>query len=172
MNKPVDQRGERRKVLVIGLGNPDRGDDAVGAVVVEKLAGRLPGDVELRTRSGDMLSLIEDWEGYNAVVCVDAAAPMGVPGRVHRIDLATDELPASKSSTSSHAFSLADVIRLARTLQGAPQDIIVYAVEGYRFDPSAPMTDAVSAAASEVTRRVIAEVGILRRKALEAASRT
>ena len=83
----------------------------------------------------------------------------------------TGELPASKSSTSSHALSLADVIRLARTLQGAPQDIIVYAVEGYRFDPSAPMTDAVSAAASEVTRRVIAEVGILRRNAVEAASR-
>ncbi len=161
MNKPADQQGAAPKVVVAYLGNPDRGDDAVGVIVAQTLSGRLPDDVLLVIRRGDMLSLIEDWVDYDALVCVDAAAPMGTPGRIHRMDLATDKLPLNMSITSSHGFSLLDAIRLARTLRRAPQDIIVYAVEGSCFDMGAPMTDAVAAAASEVARCVTVEVGEL-----------
>ena len=88
-----------RKVLVACLGNPDRGDDGLGAAVARALAGRLPDGVGLAVRSGDMLGLIDDWAGFDAVVCVDAAAPMdaslGTPGRIHRVDLARDDLQPS-----------------------------------------------------------------------------
>ncbi len=170
MSGPVDQQSARRKILVLGLGNPDRGDDAIGAIVTQELAGRLPADVALLVRNGDMLSLIEDWAGFDALVCVDAAAPMGGPGRIHRIDLTTDELPRNISFTSCHAFGLLDAIGLARALRRAPQDIIVYAVEGCCFDGGAPVMVAMAAAASEVARQVIAEVGRLRQSAVEAAT--
>jgi len=154
-------RVDQTPVLVVGLGNPDRGDDAIGAMVAKALAGRLPANVALIARGGDMMALIEDWAGYDALVCVDAAAPLGVPGRIHRIDLTKDELPAEMSFASSHALGLADAVRLARVLQRAPQDIIVYAVEGRCFEHGAPMTAEVSAAAEEVAHRIIAEVGRL-----------
>ncbi len=129
--------------------------------ISQRLSGRLPDDFALLIRSGDVFSLIEDWVGCDALVCVDAAAPMGAPGRIHRIDLATDVLGPNASLTSCHAFSLVDAIRLGRILRSAPQDIIVYAVEGHCFDAGAPMTGAVVAAASEVARRVTAGVGDL-----------
>ena len=56
------------------------------------------------TRYGDILSLIDDWAGFDAAVCIDAAAPMGAPGRIHRIDPAYGELPLDLSLTSSHAI--------------------------------------------------------------------
>jgi hydrogenase maturation protease len=161
MSELADQRGVGPKVVVACLGNPDRGDDAVGVMVGQRLSGRLSDDVTLLIRSGDVLSLIEDWVGFDALVCVDAAAPMGTPGRIHRFDMATDGLPRNASLTSCHAFSLVDAIRLARIIWRAPHDIIVYAVEGRCFDAGAPMTDAVAAAASEVARRVTVEVGDL-----------
>lgn len=151
-----------RRVVVIALGNPDRGDDGIGALVKKALVGRLPADVALFARSGDMLSLIEDWADFDALVCVDAAAPTGAPGRIQRIDLMTDELPAEVSITSSHAFGLADAIRLARTLGRVPQDIIVYAVEGFCFDTGAPITPEVADTVAEVVRRIVAEVERLR----------
>lgn len=46
-----------RNVLVVGLGNPDCGDDGIGALVALSLAGRLPADVPVVVRSGDMLAL-------------------------------------------------------------------------------------------------------------------
>jgi hydrogenase maturation protease len=100
-------------------------------------------------------------------VCVDAAASMGVPGRIHRIDLATDELPTEMSFTSSHAFGLVDTVRLARALQLAPRDVIVYAVEGGSFDVGAPMTPGVVAAISEVADRVVGEIDHLRQSLAE-----
>lgn len=147
-----------RRILVIGLGNPDRGDDAIGPGVAGMLANRLPDDVALAARSGDMLALIDEWAGYDALVCVDAAAPMGRPGRIHRLDLAREELPRDLAYASSHAMGLADAVALARTLGCAPARIVVYTVEGSAFEAGAPMTAEVADAAGEVTDRVVAEV--------------
>lgn len=165
MTRTTDRIAEARRVLVACLGNPDRGDDGIGALVAKSLAGRLPADAALLTRRGDMLSLIEDWACFDALVCVDAAVPMGAPGRIHRIDLAMDELPADMALTSSHAFGLGEAIRLASALQCAPQEIIIYAVEAYCFDGGAPMTAEVAAAAPDVSRRIVAEVDRLIRPA-------
>lgn len=146
-----------RKVLVLALGNADRGDDGIGALVAAKLAGRLPPHVRLATHAGDMLALLDDWAGFNAVVCVDAAAPQNAAGRICRIDLASDELPRGLSAASSHAFGIAEAIALARALDRAPRDIVVYAIEGRCFEAGAPLTAEVAAAADDAADQVIAE---------------
>lgn len=156
---------ERPKVQVLCLGNPDRGDDGIGSAVAEALAGRLPQGVDLTTRSGDMLSLIEDWEGIDAVICVDAAAPMGEPGRIHRFDLGREELPRDMAFLSSHAFGLGEAVALARTLGLAPRSIVVYAIEGMSFEGGAPMAAQVSAAIDPVVRQVTAEAARLQETA-------
>jgi hydrogenase maturation protease len=151
------------KVLVAAIGNPDRADDGAGVVVARLIAGRLPSDAALVSRSGDMLALIEDWAGFDAVVCIDAAEPTGVPGRIDRIDAGAVGLPCGVSFASSHAFGLAEAIALAGTLMLVPATLIVYAIEGASFTHGAAMTPAVTAAAAEVADRVLAEVDRLRR---------
>ena len=157
------------RILVLGLGNPDRGDDAVGPLVARRLAGRLPPDVRVATRSGDMLALIEDWSDCDALVCIDAAAPAGAPGRLHRLDLAADDLPRDPGPASSHGFGLAEAVALARALGRAPARIVVHAVEGACFDGGAPPTPCVAAAAEAVVERVVAEVARLRHAGAEVA---
>jgi len=149
------------KVLVLCLGNPDRGDDGVGAAVAGALAGRLPEGVALTARSGDMLMMIEDWAGFDALVCVDAAASLGEPGRIHRIDLRTEELPRDMAFLSSHAFGLGEAIALARTLGLAPKDIVVYGIEGENFDGGAARSARVVAAVVPAAERVAAEAAAL-----------
>ena len=153
-----DPGGARPKILVAAVGNPDRGDDGVGPLVAQKLSGRLPAGAKLVVRSGDLMSLIEDWAGVDAVICVDAAAQRGAPGRVYRIDLAEEALPPELSFTSSHAFGLAEAIELARVLELAPKQIVVYAIEGACFDTGAPFTPAVLSAATEVADCIAGEV--------------
>lgn len=163
MTATGEQGGPARKVLVACLGNADRGDDGVGAMAAQALGGRLPGDVALVVRSGDMLALIDDWAGFDAVVCVDAAAAAATPGRIHRIDLARATLPADMRTASGHAFGLAEAIQLAHTLGRAPADIVVFAIEGGSFETGAPMTAEVATAARDVARHVIDEVRRLQR---------
>ncbi len=149
----------RTKIIVLGVGNPDRGDDAAGALVAARLAGRLPPETALIVRSGDILGVMEDWAGHDALVCVDAAVPMGTPGRIHRFDAASAELAQVRSLTSGHAFGLAETIALAREMRALPETVVVYAVEGVCFDGGAPMTPEVAAAIGEVAERIIEEVG-------------
>jgi hydrogenase maturation protease len=170
MTETVGHAAASRRVLVVGLGNPDRGDDGIGAIVARRLMGRLPSHVAIMVRSGDILSLIEDWGSFDALICADATAPMGAPGRIHRIDLETGALPNNISPTSSHSLGIADAIALARALNRAPQDIIVYAIEGCCFSGGAPVTPQVATAAGEVADRIIADVIRLRRSSAEAAS--
>lgn len=160
--------GDGPCVAVACIGNPDRGDDGVGAAVARKLAGRLPAGVTILQRSGDMLSLIDDCSGYDALIFVDAAAPNGFPGRIHRIDLASDELPRDIGPTSSHALGLADAIDLARALGLAPDLIVVFAIEGVCFDTGAPVTPELFAATDDLANRVAAEARRLRQICAEA----
>ena len=160
-------KGTPRRVLVVGLGNPDRGDDGVGPLVATKLADVLPTDVTITCPGGDVLSLIPEWPGFEAMICIDAAAPLTTPGRIHRFDLARTALPRELNHASSHALSLVEAIRLARVLQQVPQDIIVYAIEGASFTTGAPMTPKVAGAAVKVAGRVVAEVARLRQSSNE-----
>ena len=150
------------EILIVAIGNPDRGDDGAGALVAARLAGRLPPGVAVVTRRGDMLSLIEDWAGINAVICIDAASPMGEPGRVERIDAGAGRLPRGVSFASSHAFGLAEAIALAGALRSLPGSVIVYAIEGACFEGGAVMTPDVTAAAAKVADLILDEIVRLR----------
>jgi hydrogenase maturation protease len=81
---------------------------------------------------------------------------------VHRIDLAVEALPRELSFASSHAMGLAEAVALARTLGRAPRDIIVYAVEGARFDTGSGLAPEVAAAVATVAERIVAEADRLR----------
>ncbi|KVQ42530.1 hydrogenase maturation protease [Burkholderia cepacia] len=168
--EPQARRPAFRSVRVIGVGNPDRGDDGIGCLVAKRLAGRLPADVSLLTRGGDVMDIGDDMADIDALVCIDAAAPTGSPGQISRIDLAGQTLGQGTSFASSHGLGLADAIALAEALGTAPRDIVIYAIEGASFGPGAAITPGVAAAADVVADRVVAEVGRLRRRMKEGSS--
>lgn len=151
------------RVQVLALGNADRGDDGLGPAVAARLRGRLPAGAELRMCGGDALGLIEGWAGLAALVCVDASAPAGEPGRIRRLEPAMDELVAEPASC--HGFGLAEALALARVLGLAPPRLVVYAVEGRSFRIGAPLSAEVAAAAEAVAGRILGEVGRLLRPA-------
>lgn len=149
-------------ILVIGLGNPDCGDDGLGPLVARKVRNDDCTGARVIARSGDALALIEDWADSETVLLVDAAAMNSRPGCIHRINLITEALPSGLSLSSTHAFGIADAIGLARTLDMLPPHMIVYAVEGASFAPGTTMSAEVAAAADEVSRRIIHELHWLR----------
>jgi hydrogenase maturation protease len=152
------------RVLVIALGNPDRGDDGVGLAVAQCLRELLPNEVPIISASGDALGLIPTWAEFDAIICIDAVASANAPGSIHRFDLTAADLPNQFAVASSHALGLVDAIALARALQETPRQIIVYGVEGVCFAAAAPLTPEVAAAIVDVAHRVAAEVHRLRQE--------
>jgi hydrogenase maturation protease len=145
-------------VLVIGIGNEDRGDDGVGLVAIRALEEQGLQEVICKQSTGDGMALMDLWEGFNNVILIDAMLSGGTPGAICRFDANKEAIPARLSSHSTHAFGVADAIELAKTLYELPTSLIVYAIEGKDFPAGVGLTPEVEHAASVVVRLVTREV--------------
>ena len=146
-------------VVVIGVGNPDRGDDGVGPEVVGRLEGRVPAGVGLvRLAAADPAGIIEAWSGAGRVVLVDAMVSGAVPGTIIRFDASAAPLPAGVRLASTHVLGAETAVEMARALGRLPGRLVVYGVEGEAFSVGAGLSPAVAAALPAATDRVLAEV--------------
>ncbi|MBI2390326.1 MAG: hydrogenase maturation protease [Deltaproteobacteria bacterium] len=119
--------------LVIGVGNPSRGDDALGPAFVDRAAEELRTFVE-----GGHLELLTDFQlqvehaldliGRARVVFVDALVGGDAPFVWRRVE------PARDTTVSTHAMSPAAVLDAHRTVLGDPPEAWVLAIRGERFE--------------------------------------
>src|SRR5215470_12271058 len=109
-----------KRVLVAGVGNIFRGDDAFGVEVVRRLHGRsIPNTVrvvDFATRGHDLAYAILD--GYDGVIFVDAARRGSPPGTLYALELSPE--PAGRSAAcGGHGVNLPAVFDLVRTMNGS-----------------------------------------------------
>jgi hydrogenase maturation protease len=145
-------------VRVIGIGNPLRGDDAIGLLVARRVRELADPEVEVIEMEGEPARLIDAWQGARLAVVVDAVKSEATEGTVIRIDATTDPLPPSLSAPSTHALGLGDAIEIARALDRLPPQLIVYAIEGTRFQAGSDVSPAVAAAGEAVAEAVVREL--------------
>ena len=148
------------RALVIGLGSPDGGDDAVGAVVARAVAAQLPC-VRVVDHE-DPTALLDAWQGHTPVVIVDAVRSGAPAGAVHWLETGQHRPSigtltwARRGHGSSHAVGLAEMVELARALGRLPDRLVVVGIEAAGFEHGAPLTPAVAAAVPIATARVCA----------------
>ena len=65
------------------------------------------------------------------------------------------DLPADEFRPSTHAFGLAEAIRLARMLDRLPQELTVYGIEAAHFSAGAPPSAAVLEGAQRVVDKIV-----------------
>ena len=143
---------------IIGIGHPDRGDDAVGRVIAARMRGQAPEHAEIIETDGEAAKLLDLFEGVDEVVIIDAGLSGEKPGTIHRLDAVAAPLPRPMFATSSHAIGLTESIELARTLGSLPKRCIIFAVEAKTFDLGAPLSKPVADAVDRVIARVLDEV--------------
>jgi hydrogenase maturation protease len=144
--------------LILGIGNPERGDDAIGYEVVRLLRGRLPAEFEALQCPGEATAIVQELEDADVAVLVDATVSGAPPGTVHRFDVTGQVLPSRLAEVSSHGFGLAQAIELARALGSLPRRCIVYAIEAAQLEPSAALSAEVARAAGQVTECILDEI--------------
>ena len=137
-------------MLIIGCGNPQRGDDAVGIVAAEKL--RALG-IAAKVCPGETSELMEAWAGADDVIVIDAVVTGAPTGTIHIWN--GQQLPAfATSAGSTHGLGVAEAIRLARALNRLPARLRVYGIEGKQFEIGAGISAAVEQAVREVVNQI------------------
>jgi hydrogenase maturation protease len=144
--------------LVLGIGNPDRGDDAAGRLVARSLRTRVPAGVRVAEHDGEATSLLAEFQSARRVWLIDAARSGALPGTIRRIDCTVADLGIPVGSVSSHGFGVAEAIALARALDVLPLQCIVYAIEAEQFTGGAMPSPEVTDAIDEVVILILAEL--------------
>ncbi len=139
--------------LVIGIGNPWRGDDGIGHAVVDALADT-PGLATAKSH-GEPAELMELWQGHDPVILVDAIVTGAAPGTLHRLD-AREPLPRG-ARYSSHGIGLAEAVELARSLGELPGTLIVHGIEPACLEDGARLSPEISAATFQMSRNILKE---------------
>jgi hydrogenase maturation protease len=143
---------------VLGIGNCDRGDDAVGRIVARLLRKRVPATIRIVEHDGEATAVLAELQALRRAWVVDAAQSGAPPGTIHRIDCSVTDAVVPSGSVSSHGFGVAEAIGLARALGTLPPLCIVYAIEAAHFTPGAAPSSAVTQAAREVVERILTEL--------------
>ena len=124
-------------LLVFGWGNPSRGDDALGPMLIEQLGlllGATPlGGVELLTDFQLQVEHALDLMDRQRVLFVDASLRCAPPFEVTALTAARD------MSFSTHAMSPQAVMQVFRDLHGIePPPCTLLAIRGERFELGDP----------------------------------
>jgi len=143
-------------VLVIGIGQRDRGDDAVGPAVAERAMELVPPGVTVLEQA-EPAGLIDAWAGAGLVVVADAVRSGQRPGTVQVLHACHGPLPVRTGAGGTHGLGLAEVIELGRALQRLPPQLVVVGVEAQRFGLGEPMSPQVRACV-ELAAKAVAEV--------------
>jgi hydrogenase maturation protease len=122
-------------VLVLGIGNPGRRDDGLGAAAVERLIKRrvrgVACDANYQLNVEDALACA----GYEVVVFVDAARGLRKPFSFTKVR------PAAGLPALSHALKPGAVLAVAAGLYGKTPDARLLAIRGHRFSIGEGLSD-------------------------------
>jgi len=151
------------RVRVIGCGNPEAGDDAVGLLAVGLARRRLSPEVEV-VQAGASLRVLDLLDDVDAVVIADAVrTPSGArePGTIVRAIGDADGLPAElRNSLSSHGLGLAEAVGLAAAMGPLPRVTFV-GVEAEDLTAGHGLSPAVASALPALVDAIVREVAAM-----------
>ncbi|HEX7345113.1 MAG TPA: hydrogenase maturation protease [bacterium] len=150
------------KTVVLGLGNPLLHDDGAGIEAVKMLKGQV-GSVELRMAAVGGLRILDQLQGFDHAIIVDAIMTGGTSGEVRRF--AEGQLAGDLHASCAHDLSFREALTLGRSMgMELPHEIIVYGIEvadPYQLEERC--SPSVQDGAREAARLIREELGNLNR---------
>lgn len=135
-------------LLIIGWGNPLRGDDAFGWLAAERLRERLPGTEVLPVHQLTP-ELMEPVGRASRVIFIDASAE-GEPGQL----ACRDVVPSPDAEAFTHHATPAGLLAGALALYGNAPPAVLYSVRAESFEFGERLGAGVARALDEVVERI------------------
>ena len=144
-------------MLLIGVGNPMRGDDGIGPEVASRVAHLgVPGvEVVVEAEPLAILEHLREPAAQLGVVVVDATPPGGRPGRVLVHPVGEERLVGRDSPFGSHGLGVAHAVELARSLGLLPPRLTLVGVEAESARLGTGLSAAVLAGLDDAVRAVV-----------------
>lgn len=141
------------QTLIIGYGNPLRGDDGLGWHAARQLAERIHcDDVDILTCHQLTPELAEAVSQVDLAIFIDADCE-GIPGMLKCEDVQPDN---SSNVDFTHHFDIPALLACAQILYGTCPRAVLCSITADSFDLTEDLSDAVQAALPALVQRVLA----------------
>lgn len=116
-------------LCIVTVGNSLRGDDGIASALCEHLPATVLSDVCVFNLGTYSNYLSDCLKGHKAAIIIDSTCDGLSPGSVSIIDLHALLEGPNLNINSSHGFSVADELKLAKQLGSLPNRLIFFGVE-------------------------------------------
>lgn len=157
------ERGARMNELrVLGIGSPF-GDDQLGWEVVKLLQQRatlsqfIPDRLHLAYCDRPGMQLLELMRHAQTVILIDAIKTGAVIGTLHQFK--NQDIEAMSNSLSTHAFGIAEAMKMGAVLHELPPNVLLYGVEigdiSFQFNLSEPIIRAINDLSDQLEKDIL-----------------
>lgn len=143
------------RALIIGYGNPLRGDDGLGRAAAERLREMALPQVEVLAAHQLTPELAEDLSGVDLAIFIDAREG-GRPG-AWRAEAVVPEADAGRAFT--HHATPPGLVANARLLYGRAPEAMLFSMSGETFGYREGLSEAVEAALPAMLAAVMERIG-------------
>ena len=147
----------KSRLLLLGYGNPGRGDDALGPELIsrlEQLAAekQLPASLDITLLTDFQLQVEHalDLQHQDLVLFVDAHLTTSPPFCFERVR--PDPVP----SFSTHWVSPGTLLKVVQDLQGEAPPTYLLGIRGYQYELGEPLSAEAQAHLEDAIKRVLA----------------
>jgi hydrogenase maturation protease len=141
--------------LIIGIGNPLRGDDAVGWSIIDELTQHLlKANISLIKVQQLTMDLVDTLQAVDRVIFIDARHGDS-PGKIQHQRIAAN---TSLEGNVSHYFDPGTLLAAVQALYGYHPIAELYTIVAESFEYGADLTRSVQTSASKLANRLIVDL--------------
>jgi hydrogenase maturation protease len=153
------------EIVVIGIGQRLRGDDAAGLDAVKKWRSKYPQTArKVRFELAEVpgIGLLNLLIGARAVILVDAVMSGKCPGTIHHFS--EDQVQAfTEGSRSAHGWGIAETLVMGRNLyaHSMPEKILVLGIELEKVEMGSDLSQPVKEALPDLVNTIEEQVKLM-----------
>jgi hydrogenase maturation protease len=159
----VDLKSPGISTVIVGLGQPYRGDDGAGNAVVNRLAQTrgLPQNINIMEGGTSALFDAILSNKYERVILIDAAEIGRQPGEwiCLNSEQATGTPNNRDCAEDGHQLNPGNLLALGRVLGVLPREMLIYAVQPLSLEWTGNLSLPVRKAVSEISESILREIG-------------
>ena len=151
----------RKKTVVLGLGNPLMSDEGVGGFIVNKLektvSEKFP-EVDFIDAGTGGMSLLYLIEGREKVIIIDCAFMKTEPGTVKRFTPKMVDTVKKLAHYSLHEADVLKVIDISNQLGKCPEEIILFGIEPETIEPGDQFSKTINCRVDDYLELILEEL--------------
>ena len=151
----------KKRIAIIGLGNPLRGDDGIGLVVLRYLQDckkTLSKEIDFIDGGTSGMNLVHFLENYDSVFLLDAVDFKGTPGELRKFTVEEVKNQKIQWFLSTHEPDFLSVFAILQQLGKIPTRVLIFGVQPKDMSYKVGFSKEINTALPHLQKKILKEI--------------